>query len=108
MRRAIGFVLRAASGDDVGRHEDEMMREAARLGFTWTASFFEDAHCESNYVRMVNRIIREDADAVLLPGAGHLSSQDIEVLATHCDVFRLEEGTRHTMTHGIPMIVDYR
>ncbi|WP_040816205.1 hypothetical protein [Nocardia concava] len=91
MMRAVGFILRPASGQDIRQLEHEMEQAAAQLGFTWMATFFADFESEGNYVRMVNRILREGVDALFLPGVGHLSSQDIEVLATHCDVYLVAE-----------------
>ncbi|MFJ9367131.1 hypothetical protein ACIRRA_22305 [Nocardia sp. NPDC101769] len=115
MMRAIGFILRSTSGEHVRTHEAEMEREAIRLGFTWAATFFADAHREGNYVQMVNRIIREDADAVFLPGVGHLSGEDIAVLVTHCDVYCLTEGEWHTIRteddpgpEGSLLVVNYK
>ncbi|WP_369637206.1 hypothetical protein [Nocardia sp. JMUB6875] len=100
--RAVGFILRSASGPDFRHLEHEMERAATQLGFTWVATFFADTESEGNYVRMVNRILREDADALFLPGVGHLSSQDIEVLATRCDVYLVAEcAERRTNEHQL-------
>ncbi|MFE3190853.1 hypothetical protein ACFXHA_17715 [Nocardia sp. NPDC059240] len=98
--KAFGFILRAASGENVRLDEDAMMREAARLGFSWSATFFEDDRREGNYIRMVSRIMREGVDAVFLPAVDHMSEQDIEVMATHCDVYCLAEGRRHPRAVG--------
>lgn len=97
MRRAIGFILRPESGENVSRHANEMEREATQLGFSWIATFYADLRAEANYIRMISRLIREDADAVFLPSAVHLDERDIQVLATHTDVYCLGERLRHTV-----------
>lgn len=112
--RAIGFILREVSGDEIRQHEDDMEREATALGFSWYATLFADTHREGNYVRVVNSILRDDVDAVFLPRADHLGPDDIPVLVTHTDVYCVAEGHRHTIhteddpePEGSPRVVSF-
>lgn len=90
-KRAIGLLVPKLSGDQRVRHEADMHREAQLMDYTLTMIAYAEEMNETAFVRLINLVIREDADAVYVPDKAHFNDHPITALTARVDVYCLDD-----------------